>query len=182
MRTLSEHIMDIVQNSISAKATLIEIMVNEQKKEDICMIAINDNGRGMNEEMVQQVTNPFFTTRKTRKVGLGISLLKQNAEACEGEFILNSRLGEGTEVKAIFKMTHLDKPPLGDVWETFYLTMLSNEQIELVYHHRTEEGDFRISSDEIRGAVEGVPLHKKEIKDGITDLFIHNLKEINIKL
>lgn len=178
MKTLSDHILDILQNSVNARATLIEIIVEENKKKDICSINIIDNGCGMDEETLKLATNPFFTSRKTRKVGMGLSLLKQNAEQANGSFSLKSKLGEGTRLKAIFQLSHIDKPPLGDIWETFYLTMLSNKSINFLYQHKTEKGVFQIQSTEIREMLGEVLLKQKEIRAGILELIKNNLKDI----
>ncbi len=178
MKTLSDHILDIVQNSIRANATLIEIMVEENKKNDLCILRITDNGCGMNKEMLEQVTNPFFTTRVTRKVGLGLSLLKQNAEMANGIFSLQSELNKGTIVEATFQYSNVDRPELGDVWNTLYLTMLSNKGIELIYEHKTNKGSFKISSNDIRSNIEGVSMQQPEIREAITDLIKNNITEI----
>ena len=178
MKTLSDHILDIVQNSISANATLIEIMVEEDKKKDLCILRIIDNGCGMSKEMLEQASNPFFTTRKTRKVGLGLSLLKQNAEMANGNFKIKSELNKGTEVEATFQHSNIDRPELGDVWNTFYLTMLANKNIELVYGHKTNNGEFEISSNEIKNSIDGVSIQQPEIRVAITELIRNNIKDI----
>jgi hypothetical protein len=178
MKTLSDHILDIVQNSIRANATLIEVMVEENKKSDLCILRIKDNGCGMNKEMLEKATNPFFTTRETRKVGLGLSLLKQNAEMANGKFSIQSELKKGTEVEAIFQLSHFDRPELGDIWDTLYLTMLSNKNIDLVYEHTTNKGSFKISSTEIRSNIEGVSMQQPEIREAITDIIKNNIHEI----
>ena len=149
MRTLSEHVLDIVQNAIKAKATLIEIIVEEDKINNLCSLIIKDNGCGMDKKTVDHAVDPFFTSRTTRKVGLGLPLLKQNAEASGGSFKLESEQGKGTIVTASFELSHLDKPPLGDIWESYYLTLLSYANGELVYKHVTDKGSFRISSEEL---------------------------------
>lgn len=178
MKTLADHILDIVQNSIRAGATLIEIMVEEDKNNDICTLLIQDNGCGMDDETLKQATNPFFTTRKTRKVGLGLSLLKQNAEMANGKFNIQSQLYRGTEVKATFQLSHFDRPMLGEVWDAFYLTMLANKSVEFIYEHKTNKGDFKISSTEIKKSTEGVSLQQPEIREAITDLIKNNITDI----
>ena len=178
MKTLSDHILDIVQNSIRANATLIEVMVEENKKNDLCTVRIEDNGCGMNKEMLEKATNPFFTTRTTRKVGLGLSLLKQNAERANGKFSIQSELNKGTEVEATFQYSNVDRPELGDIWDTLYLTMLSNKNVELIYGHTTNKGTFKISSTEIRNNIEGVSMQQPEIREAITDIIKNNIHEI----
>lgn len=178
MRTLSEHILDIVQNSLRVRATLIEIIVEENKKNDLCALTIADNGCGMSSKELQQATDPFFTSRKTRKVGLGIPLLKQNAETAGGRFSIKSEPGAGTEVKAEFKLSNIDRPPMGDIWETLYQLFLSYKESELKYHHITEYGDFRIGSAELKKVLGNVSWQQKEIRNGIIELIKTNLEEI----
>lgn len=178
MRTLSEHILDIVQNSVRAEATLIEIIVEENKKNDLCALIIKDNGCGMSKEIAAEAINPFFTSRVTRKVGLGLPLLKQNAEQTNGSFKLISDEGKGTTVRADFVLSNIDRPPLGDIWETFYLTLLSYNTGELKYSHKTESGDFSISSKELRDMLGEISFQQKEIREGIIDLIKTNLEEI----
>jgi len=178
MKTLSDHILDIVQNSIRAKATLIEIIVEENKKSDLCILRITDNGCGMDKETLEQATNPFFTTRLTRKIGLGLSLLKQNAEMANGKFSIRSEPMKGTKVEAIFQFSHFDKPELGDIWETFYLTMHANKNVELVYEQIVNNKSFKISSTDIKSNIRGVSLQQPEIKRAITDLIKNNISEL----
>ncbi|KAF0234211.1 MAG: hypothetical protein FD181_3704 [Prolixibacteraceae bacterium] len=178
MKTLADHVLDIVQNSIRANATLIEIKVELDKKNDLCVLKICDNGYGMSTEILKKATNPFFTTRATRKVGLGLSLLKQNAEMANGRFNIRSELNKGTEVEASFQFTHFDRPELGEIWDTYYLTMLGNTNVEIVYEHKTNKGSFKISSSEIRENTEGVPLQQTDIRGAITDLIKNNITDI----
>lgn len=180
MRTLSDHVLDIVQNSIKAEATLIEIIVDEDKKSDLCTLIIKDNGCGMDEKTLSQAADPFFTSRNTRKVGLGLSLLKQNAENSGGSFTLHSTPGEGTKLEAVFQLSNIDKPPLGDIWETYYLTLLSYTNGELRYSHKTNGGEFSIDSGELREVVGDVSFQQKDIRDGILELIKTNLEEIGV--
>lgn len=178
MKNLADHILDIIQNSLRADANLIEIIVEENKTDDFCKIQITDNGCGMSEEMVKQAANPFFTSRETRKVGLGLPLLKQNAEMANGTFSLKSALRVGTIVEATFQLSNLDKPPLGEIWDVLYLTMLGNQNLALTYEHRTNKGNFKITSAEIREAIGGVSMQNAEIREAITRLIKNNIKEI----
>lgn len=178
MKTIAEHILDIVQNSIRAKATLIEIIVAEDKKNDFCSIEITDNGCGMDEQTLMQVANPFFTSRSTRKVGLGLSLFKQNAEKTGGAFYVTSKEKEGTNIKAVFRLLNVDRPPLGDIWDTYYFTLVGNKDLELNYRHKTEAGSFEMRSKELREMLLGVSLVQKEIKEAIIEMIKNNLEEI----
>ncbi len=178
MKTISDHILDILQNSVTAGATLIEIIVDENKKNDFYTIKLTDNGCGMSEEILKKATDPFFTSRNTRKVGLGLSLLKQNAEKAGGFLSIESKPGAGTRVKATFQLTNIDRPPMGNIWEVLYITWVSYSSIELKYVHETEKGRFEINSSEIVEILGDVPLTNKEIKEAIYELIKNNLKSI----
>jgi hypothetical protein len=132
----------------------------------------------MNKEMMEQATNPFFTTRVTRKVGLGLSLLKQNAEMANGKLIIQSEQGKGTMVEAVFQLSNVDRPELGDVWNVLYLTMLSNKNVELIYEHKTNKGSFKFSSNEIKINTEGVSMQQSEVREAIIDFIQNNIKDI----
>jgi hypothetical protein len=178
MKTISDHVLDIVQNSVRAGATLIEIIVNEDKKNNLYALTINDNGCGMSREVLEQAVHPFFTSRSTRKVGLGLPLLKQNAEAAAGSFDIQSEPGKGTSVTAIFRHRHLDRPPLGDIWETWYLTMLGYPRIRLVYKHQTQKGLTEVDSNVIKEMLDGIPPRQKEMKQAIIEWIKNSLIEI----
>jgi signal transduction histidine kinase len=118
MKDLSLHMLDIAQNSIRANATHIQIYIQESKKNDLYQFKILDNGDGMSPEMVKKVCDPFFTTRTTRKVGLGLPLLKQNAEQAGGDVEIVSELGEGTTTKAWYEFFNIDRPSAGNIANT----------------------------------------------------------------
>jgi hypothetical protein len=132
----------------------------------------------MEERVLNEATNPFFTTRKTRKVGLGLSLLKQKAESTGGYFTLNSAPGAGTIVEVGFNYSHIDRPPNGDIWNVLYQIILSVENTEIVYKHFTEKGNFTISSSEIQESLGNVSLRNKEIRKAVTELIKNNIEAI----
>ena len=115
MKDLASHIMDIVQNSVRANAQNIEITVEEHWSDDLLTITVKDDGDGMDEETLQRVRDPFFTSRTVRKVGLGIPLFQQNAERTGGSLSITSQQGKGTIVEARFMHSHIDRPPLGAI-------------------------------------------------------------------
>ena len=129
MKDLSSHMMDIVQNSIRAEASWIQIRICEDPEADLFLIEIQDNGCGMDEATLARVRDPFFTSRTVRKVGLGIPLLQQNAERTGGKVSIVSQPGQGTTLTARFGHSHLDRPPLGDVAETLTLLAAANPAI-----------------------------------------------------
>jgi len=163
-RDLSQHILDIAENSITAGAALLHLTICEDSETDELSIVIRDDGRGMNAEMVNQVTDPWVTTRKTRKVGLGIPFLKQAAEMCGGDFKITSVVGEGTTTRATFQLSHIDRPPLGDLVGTLLCIVVGSPQLDVVYEHRVDAGDFVFDTREIREVLgDEVPLSDPEV-------------------
>ncbi|MBZ4646423.1 MAG: hypothetical protein PWR27_1208 [Petroclostridium sp.] len=179
MRELSLHILDIVQNSISANATLIAIEVKEDLKQDILEFCITDNGKGMTQELLKTVSDPFVTTRSTRKVGLGISLLKSAAELCGGGVEISSEPGKGTKVKARFLHSHIDRAPLGNMVETVLTLVVCNPLIDFVYKHLVNENCFEFDTREIKQVIKEVDINNTEVvswmkdclTEGITSLY-----------
>lgn len=178
MNELSLHILDIVQNSIAANASVIEIIIDEDQAKDRYLIEINDNGKGMSEEVLQEVADPFFTSRTTRKVGLGISLLKQNAEQTGGSLSIFSEEGKGTKLTATFSHKHLDRPVLGDMAGTMTLLIGANPQIRFIYTHCTPLSDFEFDTNEVKEELEGTPINHPDILKALKELIEENLEMI----
>jgi hypothetical protein len=133
MEDLSLHILDIAENATAAGAELVEIIIAQDIERDRLQIVIRDNGRGMDHEMLEKAGDPFFTTRTTRRVGLGLSLLQQATREAGGEFFITSKPGEGTEVRATFQTSHIDRKPLGDMGSTLVSLILGNPDVDFVY-------------------------------------------------
>ena len=150
MQEISLNILDIVQNSIRANATLIEIIIEEAPSNDVFAFTVKDNGCGMDEEMVKRVTDPFVTTRTTRKVGLGISLLKSLAQQTGGDIKLESEVGVGTQIRADFSYNHIDRQPLGDISAVMVSLISMNPKIDFVYTHSFEKENFVLDTRELR--------------------------------
>lgn len=163
MKELSLNILDIAENSVSANASLIDILVKESILNDTMSISITDNGKGMSEEFVKTVTDPFSTTRTTRKVGMGISLLKLVAEQSAGEFSIESQLGKGTVVTATFKRSHIDRPPLGNIGQTISTLVSCNLGVDFSYTHVFNDNEFSFSTKEITKIIPDVPLNTPDI-------------------
>ena len=178
MKDLALHILDILQNSVTAGASLVQISIEEKPSADKYIVRISDNGKGMSEEMLQQVTDPFFTTRNTRKVGLGLPLLKQNAELTGGSLQIISKLGEGTEVTATFIYSHIDRLPTGDIPGILALTTSSYTEIDFIYKHQTPEGIFVFDTTEIKETLEGVPISNPQVIAFMKDFIRDNLAAI----
>ena len=174
MRELSLNILDIAQNSISAGASLITIEVNENTVEKTLLIGIYDNGCGMSEEQVKSVIDPFFTTRTTRKVGMGIPLFKMAAEQTGGYLEIKSELGVGTEIRAIFKTDNVDFTPLGDVASTIQMLITMNTDRDFVYKHTVNEKEFIADTREIKEILGDVPLDTYEVSQWILEFIKEN--------
>ena len=150
MRELSLNVMDVAQNSVRAEASLITIDVSESDKNDNLTISISDNGCGMTEEQVKQTIDPFFTTRTTRKVGLGVPLFKMSAEQTGGSFSIESEVGKGTVTTASYVKSHVDMTPLGDINSTVEILIRCNPNIDFVFNHSTDIGSFTLDTRELR--------------------------------
>lgn len=174
MRELSLNILDIAQNSISAGAPLITIEVNENTIDHTLLIGIYDNGKGMSEKQVKSVIDPFFTTRTTRKVGMGIPLFKMAAEQTGGSLEIKSELGVGTEVKAYFKTDSVDFTPLGDVASTIQMLITMNTDRDFVYKHTVDGKEFICDTREIKAILGDVPLDSYEISQWILEFIKEN--------
>lgn len=181
MKELSLHLLDIVQNSITAGATRIEINITNSVQKDLVAISVKDNGCGMSEEFVRRVTDPFTTTRTTRKVGLGIPLFKLAAETAGGEFKITSEVGKGTVVDASFQLSNIDRPPLGDLKGTLITLIQGSPQINIIYTYVTDQGEFVLDTDEIRNIMEGVPINEPEVLSWIGEFISENEAELSAK-
>ena len=155
---LSLHILDILENSISAGATQVELRIEEDLPADRLTIEIVDNGKGMDEETLARVLDPFFTTRKTRHVGLGLPFFAAAAEWCNGGLQVESQVGQGTRVVATFQHSHIDRAPLGDVKSTLLAFLMAEWPIDLHYVHRVDGRTFEFDTAELRAELGDVPL------------------------
>ena len=178
MKELSLHILDIAQNSITAGASLVQIEIAEDTAADTLIITVTDNGKGMSEEFLKKVRDPFTTTRKTRPVGMGISLFESAAKACDGGFDITSKLGAGTTVKAWFKRSHIDREPVGDMAETFVTIIGTNPDIDYTYTHIFNGESFCIDTREMRRVLGEVPLTQFEVIMWIKDSIYESLNNI----
>lgn len=175
MKDLSLHIIDILQNSTRAKATKIELDVEKNSATDKLVLRFKDNGCGMDETMVKKVTEPFFTTRTTRKVGLGLPLLKQNAELTGGSFNIQSQVGVGTEVTATFGLTHIDRKPMGDLAGAVVLTLSSYPDVRFIFHYKDDQTDFVLDTDEVNEALDGMSVQNPEIVQYLKEMIEENI-------
>ncbi|SDK58792.1 ATP-binding protein [Natronincola ferrireducens] len=158
MKELALHILDLVQNSIKAEASLVEITVCEDIIEDLMTIKIIDNGVGMDEDTLKKVEDPFFTTRTTRKVGLGISLFKAAAVQCNGSFKIDSEKGKGTRLEATFQYSHIDRAPLGSIEDTIATLLMTENDMDYIYTHYYNNNSFCLNTREVKKILKGLPI------------------------
>jgi len=163
MKDIALHIMDIAENSITAGADKISIVVDIDEKKNTLTVSIKDNGQGMDPGMLQRVESPFETTRTTRKVGMGIPLFKMGAEAAGGRFAIKSVQGKGTAVKAVYGLSHIDRPPLGDLSGVLSALALANTEIDFAFTVQKGGEKFVCDTHEIKERLDGVPLSTPEV-------------------
>jgi Histidine kinase-, DNA gyrase B-, and HSP90-like ATPase len=180
MKDISYHILDIVQNSLHAGATEITVILTENTGDGKLILEVSDNGCGMTAEKLKKVIDPFFTTSVTKKVGLGLPLLKQNAELTGGTFSMESAEEKGTMITAIFHMDHIDMIPMGDLAMTFKTLIAANPDIKFIYRHSRDNQSFTLNTEEVQYELEDVKLNEPEVLNYLTDFIRCNLKALTI--
>jgi anti-sigma regulatory factor (Ser/Thr protein kinase) len=178
MREISLHILDIVQNSVEAGATRVDLLLTEDRRKDTMEITIADNGRGMDPEFVACVLDPFVTSRTTRHVGLGLPLLRETAEQSGGHLKIDSVKGEGTTVNVVMQHSHIDRPPLGDMKSTLLSIIVGNSIVDLHYVHRLDGETFELDSAEIKRTLDGVPLSDPAVLRWLREFLDQDLTEV----
>ncbi len=182
MKELSLHVLDLGINSIDAEANKIAIIINEDTKNDILSVEIDDDGRGMDEYTVNNAVNPFVTTRKTRKVGLGIPLTEQAAKQCGGDFNIESVKGKGTRIKFSFKYFHIDREPLGNMGQTIMTLINTNKDVDIYYKHIYDKNEFIFDTIQIKKILGSVDINSPDILLWIRDYINDNIAEIKKKM
>jgi len=159
MEDLSLHILDIVENSVAAKADKIKINITEDIKKDLLSVEISDNGIGMDEETKKQVLDPFYTTKTVRQFGLGLPLLSEAAKVANGHLSIQSKKGEGTRIKANFQHSHIDRRPLGDIAQTILIIVIGNPEIDLIFVYKKNGFKYSLDTRKIRVQLMETPLN-----------------------
>ena len=178
MRELSLNILDIAQNSLAANTTSLLIEIGISKAENRLAIKISDNGKGMDKNLLEKVCDPFVTSRKTRRVGLGIPLFKMSAELCGGTFDINSALNVGTTVTASMELFHIDRMPLGNIGDTLTAIIMAKPDIELTYLHTFESETFEFSTNTIREILGETKIESYEIINYLKEFINENINEL----
>lgn len=182
MRDIAMHILDIAGNSVRAGASLIEVSVVENADEDTLVLTIKDDGCGMDTETMAKAMDPFFTSRLTRKVGLGIPLLQQNAQQTGGNVVIESQLGKGTLLTATFTRSHIDRPPMGDLPGSLSLMVSGNPAVDFRFVHRINEHEYVFDSRVVKSVLDGVEITQPSVIKFLKEMIKENLLEIGVEI
>lgn len=177
MPEISLNILDVAENSTRAGASLVQITVDADMQADRLTVIIADDGCGMDAEQLKRVTDPFFTSRTTRKVGLGVPFFKYAAESTGGTFTIESEPGKGTTVTAVFVMSHIDRMPLGDITSTVHTLVVYHPDTDFLYLYRYNGASFTLDTREMRELLGGIPFSEPEISDYIREYLTENKLE-----
>lgn len=172
------HIVDLVQNSVTAGAGRVTIRIRDSRQDDTLTLDVEDDGKGMDAQTIENVQDPFFTTKTFKKVGLGIPLLKDTARFCHGTFAISSTVGRGTTVSAELEKSHFDCPPLGDIAGTIIGLLVSFEDVDIRFEYHSDAGDFAVSSAEIRAEAGGMHLSHPDILHFLREYFREHLQPL----
>ena len=178
MRELSLHLLDIAENSVAAGSKTIILAVEENHQQDRLRIVVIDDGKGMDEATAKHVLDPFFTSRTTRKVGLGLPLLKEAAEACNGSLTLTTAPGKGTRVEVEFQNSHIDRMPLGDLATTYLNLFIAYPQVHWIMRYAVNDRIFELDDQELKTELTGIPLTDPDILAFLRRMFAEGINEV----
>lgn len=178
MQELSLNVLDVAENSVRADASLVQITVEEDTAADRLTIVIQDNGKGMTQEQVQAVIDPFYTTRTTRKVGLGVPFFRMAAQLSGGDLTIQSEVGKGTTVTATFGLTNIDRMPLGDMNGTIATLVQCNPSIDWVYTRRKDGREMVMDTRQFREILGEVPLDSPDVLQFLKEYLAENTQEL----
>ena len=186
MKEIGLHLLDIAVNSVAAESKNISVHVREDLFRDRLSASVIDDGRGMDAVTAQQVQDPFYTTRTTRNVGLGIPLLTLAAEQADGSFSLQSEPGKGAWVEAEFRHSHIDRMPLGDLSSTFLTLLISHQQIDWTFLYRVTDKDnksrdFLFESAELKSGLGDISLTEPEVLTFLRSLIQEGIEEVALQ-
>lgn len=180
MTEISLNVLDVAQNSVRAGASLIEITVAADSVSDRLTITLSDDGCGMSEEQLRSVTDPFFTTRTTRKIGLGIPFFKQSAELTGGSFEITSTVGVGTKTEAVYVLSSIDRMPLGNMSQTIHSLVTLNTHIDFLYTYSADGKSFALDTREFKEILgEDADFAAPEVSAFIMDYLKENHAEVS---
>ena len=180
MKELSMHILDIATNSVRAGARQILITISEDIINNEFRFDIEDDGKGIPDDILKTIKNPFTTSRTLRKVGLGIPLLDENCRLCDGFLEITSKVGKGTKLKSMMVYNHIDRPPMGDIVNTIIGLMTSNENINIIYKHDYNDHSFEISTKALQEELEDVPLTSMSVIQWLRAYLTESIEELRV--
>ena len=178
MKELAMHVYDLMENSTAANAKNITLTIRDDKAANLYDFTIVDDGKGMSPEMLARVTDPYTTSRTTRKVGLGLPLIKQNTERCNGGMTLQSAVGKGTTLHFWFEHDNWDRPPMGDLAGTIVMLCAAHEETHIVFRHLTNHGEYTFDTAEVKEALGGESMNDVHIMQYLKEMIQENLREI----
>ena len=179
MKEISLHILDIAENGVAADASCIHIRVDEARKNNLLRVVIQDDGRGIPPEKIPELTDPFVTTRTSRRIGLGLSLLETAAQRCDGGVNIVSAPGKGTTITATFRYDHIDRAPLGDMAATISSLIAGNPEIEFVYTHTIDGKTFTLDTQETRKTLSGFSSADPKFAKSLAQFVNQSLDNLN---
>ncbi len=178
MLELALHILDIAENSVRARAKTVFIEITEDHGKDALSIVIRDDGTGMSKAVLEKAMDPFFTTKKVRKIGLGLPMLAEAAQRAGGRFAIESREGMGTRVSAEFQLSHIDRQPLGDVTGVLTALIAGNAGVDILFRHRCGDRVFDLDTKAIRREIGEIPIQQGEVLKWVRQYIQEGLIEI----
>lgn len=178
MKDIASHILDITENSVRAGSSLIKITITVSQSGDLYKFEIEDNGCGMKPEQVEQLQNPFFTSRTNRRVGLGVPLLMQNCQMSGGDVFIESNFGSGTKLIATFQLSHIDRPPEGEIADVMVNIITGYSEVDFEIKYSAQNGDFELNTTELKEIFDGIPINDVEVISAIKELVSNNLGEL----
>ncbi len=178
MREIALHLLDIAENSVAAGAKNITISIEEDLQNDRLKAMVQDDGRGMDEQLLARVIDPFVTSRTTRKVGLGIPLLKAAAEACNGSLLISSTPGQGTRLEVDFQRSHIDRMPLGDLAGTVLTLVVGYPKMHWVFYYRADGKEFTFDDEPIKKELEGILLTEPSVLAFLRELLQEGISNV----
>ncbi|MGD8534727.1 MAG: ATP-binding protein [Candidatus Aminicenantes bacterium] len=173
MEDLSLHILDIVENSVAARADKIEIRISEDKQKDLLSVEVIDNGEGMDEEIVKKALDPFYTSKTVRRFGFGLPLLSEATKAANGHFSIRSKKGKGTQIRADFQYSHIDRKPIGNMEQTIITLVMGNPEVDFIYVHKKNGHEYSLDTKKLKtrlkdrpiNSLDGIKLIREDLKN-----------------
>lgn len=178
MKELSMHVYDLMENATEAQSTVLFLNIEDLLSQNLFRFTIEDNGKGMSPEFLSMVADPYTTSRTTRKVGLGIPLVKMNCERCDGGMLVKSQVGKGTVLTFWFRHDHWDRPPMGDLPGDLVMFLSQHEDVHIVVTYTTDNGRYVLDSEELKEALDGMSMNDNSIIRFVKEMVAWNLVRI----